>query len=400
MSRQSNFLTLTLSSVAHSYSHLFTLLYATVVLVLEREWNLSYAELIALSLPMNVMFGVAALPAGWAADRWGAPPMMALFFFGVGLGSICTGLATTPLGIAIGLTIIGTFAAIYHPVGIPWLVKHATNRGRALGLNGIFGSAGTAAAALVAGGLSAWLGWRYAFIVPGVLCVLTGVVFVIATRRGSVVVAMEDVAPAPAPSSGDVKRVFVVMSATMLCTGLIFQVTAVSLPKLFDERLHGLFADSVLGIGGVVTLCYTASALAQVVGGELADRYSLRNVYVVAQFIQAPLIAAALVLYSPALIGVAMLMVVSSVLGGPAENALLARYTPAKWRGRAFGAKFVLTLGVSTLGVALVPVIHALTGSLTGVIGVLLAAALTSGAFALLLPRDRAEPAPQMAAAE
>ena len=37
MSRSSGFLTLVFSSLAHTYSHLFTLLYATVVLVLERE---------------------------------------------------------------------------------------------------------------------------------------------------------------------------------------------------------------------------------------------------------------------------------------------------------------------------------------------------------------------------
>ena len=33
-------LTIGLASVAHTYSHLFVLLYATVVLALEREWGL------------------------------------------------------------------------------------------------------------------------------------------------------------------------------------------------------------------------------------------------------------------------------------------------------------------------------------------------------------------------
>ena len=53
------------------------------------------------------------------------------------------------------------------------------------------------------------------------------------------------------------------------------------------------------------------------------------------------------------------------VLATPAENALLARYTPARWRATAYGAKFVLALGVSAIGVKLVAVTHDRTGSFT-----------------------------------
>src|SRR5262249_53589039 len=51
------------------------------------------------------------------------------------------------------------------------------------------------------------------------------------------------------------------------------------------------------------------------------------------------------------------------VLAVPAENALLARYTPAQWRATAYGAKFLLALGVSTIGVKLVRVVYDGTGS-------------------------------------
>src|SRR5690606_10937580 len=127
MARYAGFLTLSFSSIAHSFSHLFTLLFATVVLVLEHEWGMGYDTLFALSIPMSVLFGAAALPAGWLGDRWSASGMMALFFLGVGLCSILTGLADTPLTICLALAGIGLFAAIYHPVGIPWLVRNAAN---------------------------------------------------------------------------------------------------------------------------------------------------------------------------------------------------------------------------------------------------------------------------------
>ena len=59
MNKLSSRLTVGFSSAAHTLSHLVVLLYATVVLALEREWDLSYAELFALSIPMTVMFDAA-----------------------------------------------------------------------------------------------------------------------------------------------------------------------------------------------------------------------------------------------------------------------------------------------------------------------------------------------------
>ncbi|QDO98610.1 MFS transporter [Ferrovibrio terrae] len=395
MSRSSGFLTLVFSSLAHTYSHLFTLLYATIVLVLEREWGMGYDTLFALSIPMSVLFGAAALPAGWMGDKWSASGMMALFFLGVGLCSIATGMADTPLTICLGLAGIGLFAAIYHPVGIPWLVRNAVNRGRALGINGVFGSVGTAAAALVAGFLAQLYGWRAAFILPGAVCLITGVAFLWARQTDRLLDRGEDAVPTPPPGKSDIWRVFWVMSATMLCTGLIFQATAFALPKIFDTRLSDWLNDSMLGIGGMVTIVYTASALSQIVGGELADRYALRSVYAAVQWLQIPVIIIAMMLIHPALVPVAALMVSLNVAGQAAENSLLAKYTPPQWRGRAFGAKFVLTLGVSSLGVAVIPVIYRMTGTLDVLFILLAVAAAGAGVFALLLPRDKAAAAQQ-----
>ncbi|MDC0074953.1 MFS transporter, partial [Alphaproteobacteria bacterium] len=127
-------LTLFVASLAHAFSHMFMLLYATVVLVIDTELNFSYSELQWLAVPGFVMFGLAALPAGWLGDRWSSTGMMVIFFIGLFLASLVTGTANSKLELLIGLTLIGIFAAIYHPVGIAWLVKHSKNRGRALGI--------------------------------------------------------------------------------------------------------------------------------------------------------------------------------------------------------------------------------------------------------------------------
>lgn len=385
------------AGIAHAYAHLFVLLFATVVLVLEHDWAMRYDTLFALSIPMTVLFGAGALPAGWLADRWSETGMLSIYFFGLGGATVLTGLADGPWSLAAGLALMGLFASIYHPVGIPWLVKHAPNRGRALGVNGVFGSAGTAAAALCAGALASWWGWRAAFIAPGVFCLATGVVFVVVCRLGlfgRAVAVVRDETPAPAR---EVRRVFIVLAVTVLCSGMIYQVTSFALPKIFDDRLSGALGDSVLGIGGMVSVVYLASALSQIVGGEMADRFRLRTVYMAFNFLQVPMLAVAFVLVSPALVAVSALMVSLNVAGQPAENALLARYAPARWHGRVFGAKFMLTLGVSSLGVMLIPVAYRLTGALDIMFLVLIGFAVAAGIAAMCLPRAVSGSAPAAA---
>src|SRR5271165_5733396 len=160
MNSRSDTLALVFASVGHFFAHLLMLLYPTVVLVIEGRWGMSYGDLLSLSLAGFVMFGLGALPAGWLGDRWSAERMMVVFFVGTGGAAIAAGLAGSPITLALGLAAIGLFGSIYHPVGTAWLIRNAANRGRALGVNGIAGSIGLAAAAFVAGALAQGIGWR------------------------------------------------------------------------------------------------------------------------------------------------------------------------------------------------------------------------------------------------
>jgi MFS family permease len=383
------------AGIAHTFAHLFVLLFATVVLVLEHEWGMTYDTLFALSIPMVVLFGAGALPAGWLGDRWSETGMLKLYFLGLGVCTVATGFADSPFTLALGLSGIGLFASIYHPVGIPWLIKHAPNRGRALGINGVFGSIGTAGAAVVAGALASWISWRAAFFVPGIACLATGIVFWLAIRANAIGAKLPEPASHARPPAGDVRRVFLVLAITVICSGMIYQVTSFALPKIFEERLSASLGDDVLGIAGMVTIAYLLSGLAQILGGEAADRYRLKTIYTLFLFLQIPVLVIAFALVHPALVVVSTIMVSLSVAGQPAENALLMRYTPEEWRGRAFGAKFLLTLGISALGVALIPIAYRITGSL-GVLFLILAGfAAIAGFAALRLPSG--DPSPRAA---
>jgi MFS family permease len=365
MNARSATLALVFSSVGHFFAHLLMLLYPSVVLVLEGRWGMSYGDLLSLSLGGFVLFGLGALPAGWLGDRWSAERMMVVFFVGTGGAAIATGFADSPLAVALGLGAVGLFGSIYHPVGTAWLVRNAENRGRALGWNGISGSMGLAAGPFVAGALAQVLSWRAAFIIPGALCTVIGIVLFCCVRGGRVVAAPVDRRPDSPVSRRDVIRTFIVLSLTMLADGTISQAVPVALPKVFAEGLTGLTDGGTLDAGGFVTLVFVFAATAQLAGGWLADRFAMKSVYILAWAFQAPLFFAAAHTRDVPLLAVMMAVNYLGVLATPAENALLARYTPARWRATAYGAKFLLALGVSTIGVKLVAMTYDRTGSFT-----------------------------------
>ncbi len=390
MSRASAKLSLAFSCIGHTYSHLFAPIFYVVALTLERDLQLTHGQVVGLIVIGNVLFGVAAPLAGWLGDRWSATGMIRIFFVGTGAAMVLVATAGTPAEITLWLSLTGAFAAIYHPVGIAWLVRNAENRGTALGINGVFGGIGPAVAAVLAGVLIEAVDWRAAFWVPGIAMLATGAVFHVLLRRRLIVEATEDRNPDPPTSMADRVRAFLVLAVTMLCTGLIYQATQPVLPKLFSERLDLLADDGVLGISGAVALVYLVAGGAQVVAGRLADRYPLKWVYLATFVLQVPFLAAAAGLEGSALLVAALVMVTVNVGSLPAENSLVARFAASGWRGLAFGLKFILAFGLSGLGVMLEGGIYDLTGGFHWLFMVLGAIAVVAAAACLMLPEERA----------
>lgn len=384
--------------VGHSLMHIVSALYLTVVLALEREWRISYDDLIRLWTLGALLIGLGAPLAGWLGDRWGSARMMAVFYVLTGAGAVAAGLAEDSGHMMVALAVLGLGASIYHPVGMAWMVANAANRGKAMGWLGLFGTFGVATAAVVAGGLTEFSGWRSAFLVPGGLCLALGILLAVLIVAGVVRDRKADIRPQPKPSRGDAMRAFIVLSVTMVCAGLMFNAMQVVLPKLFDARLGHLLGDSTLGVGGLVTAVYLVAALPQMIGGALADRISLKRVYVLCLLIQIPMMAAVAVLSDLPLVFAAALVVIVSQTQIPAENLLLVRFTPDKHRGLAFGAKYILSFGAGPLAVQLVAYIYERTGDFTLLYLSLAVFAAVAFLAAVLLPSDRKDKTPEVAA--
>ncbi len=376
------------SCLGHAYMHMFTAFYFVIVLSLEDVWTRPYHELIELWTLGALLVGLGALPAGWLADRWSMAGMMVIYYVGLGLSSIACGLLDSPMAMLVGLASLGLFASIYHPVGIAWLVRSAKSRGRALGINGIFGSFGVALAGLVAGALIDLFGWRAAFILPGVISLATGLALAWLISLGRIETSPEDRLIHPPASRGDMLRVFMILVLTMLILGIIFQSTQIALPKVFDLRLRDIAGEGASGIGIIVMLVYGVAGVVQLVGGYLADRYPLKPLYLAMFLFQVPALGMLALFSGLPLIAVATLVALLGTIGLPAENMLLARYTPQRHRSLAFGVKFVLAFGTGPLALEMVSVLQAESGEFVSLFTILAILSGVAALAAMSLPRQ------------
>ena len=377
------------SNVGHGFSHMFTVLYATAVLYLPKVFDLPYGELLGLSSLGLVLFGVAALPAGWLGDRWSQIGMMAIFFIGIGVGAIVVGLAVGPERLFIGLTLIGLFASIYHPVGIAWVVAWANKQGMTLGINGVFGNTGSAIAPVFVGLMIDYVTWRAAFIIPGVLSIFVGTGLLLVWRAGWIRDVTKDRTPTVAPDSSAFFRVFIVLTITMACSGIVYTGLTNTMPKLMEMGLSAALAASYTEIGVFVGIISGLASLSSIFGGWMADRYSARSIYIIFWTLQIPILFTIVSLSDVPLL-VAVLLVLSFMLAfAAAENMLVAQYTPFRWRAVAYGAKFVLALGVGGLTVHLAGWLFDSNGDFGVLFALFGGAAILAAAAAFLLPGAR-----------
>ncbi len=371
------------------------LVYASAAaLRLSNEWNLSYAELIPYATPGFIAFGVCAIPAGWIADKWSREGMMAIFFVGIGLSSVLAGFADSPFQMAMALTAIGVFAAIYHPVGLAMVVQGKQKTGLPLAINGVFGNLGVACAALITGFFIDASGWRLAFVLPGTISILIGLLYIrfitSSNQYTNQAPDTSDASAAPPPATPEythkrLMTIFAVIFFTTAMGGLIFQSTTFALPKILDERFTDL-SISATRIGQFAFLIFAVAAMGQLIVGFLLDRLSLRLVFSSVALIQAIFFAAMTQVYgmTALLIAIAFMLAVFGQI--PINDVLVGRITKSAWRSRAYGMRYVVSFSVMATTVPFIAWTHAKWG-FDALFMILAVTAMSIFLATLLLPK-------------
>ena len=343
--------------------HMFAAFYFVIVLSLEQEWKLTYDELISLWTLGALLIGLGALPAGWLSDRWSRSSMMVIMFIGMGFSSILCGLSDEKFLLFIGLSLLGLSCSIYHPVGIAWVVNVSNKKGRALGINGIFGGIGIGSGAFIAGLLIKYFDWKIAFIFPGIISLIIGIILFFCIINN--LISFENIKSKNLKEDNSSNNLIIIASImlfSMFGLGLTFQIMQTSIPKVFDIRIENL---STFKIGTIIGVIYTIAGLMTLVGGLMADKFSLKKIYVIGIAAQGPCFFCIAYFTGLPLIIVCLIVAMfnSSIL--PTENILLAKFTPEKHHGLIYGCKFIVAFGSAPIAVFLISRIYEQTQEFT-----------------------------------
>jgi len=386
-------------NLAHSFTHYSLLILATAVLAMVVQepgaFGTLYGPVLALGTGMFVFYGLGSLPMGWLAERFGRPRLMAAFFLGTGAAMVLAGFATGPVTLALALGLMGAFSAIYHPIGTAMLVDAAGSRvGRAMGINGVFGNLGVASAPVVTAALAVALGWRWAFILPGLLCVGAGLLYL---REGPGDAAMDKAAGRPFPPipPAVVRRAVIVLLSLATVSGFVFNAFTLLLPKLIEERLAG--SPDLLPVVGMlaflVTLC---GGLTQFTVGRIIDRTTLKRVFMPLALVQMPGLALLSVLDGWAVLPVAGLLA-AAIFGQVTVNeTMTARYVAPALRAKLYSIRFFVGFLGAAAASPLVGWLHEATGGQGTVLAVLAAFGAVTVACALFFPDRKEELQPEL----
>jgi MFS family permease len=337
---------LILTGVGHFSTHFFELMFPTLAVSLAAQHHAPLDEVLGWSFLGYLLFGLGALPAGLLADRINTRRLLVVAMFGLGVAALAASEAETPRALSICLAAMGLCASVYHPVGMSLISRTIAARGRALGVNGICGNLAIAMTPVVTAALAARMGWQGAFRMAGyVMCSLA---VTCAFLRVSEPERSVRPPAAPRPLGRSDAAVFVLLLVAAALAGIAYRGNTLVQPAYFAAHVPELT------YGVATSLAYLLGIAGQYLGGQLADRYELRRLYVLFHALSVPALLAMAVLTGLPLVGAAALYLFFGLGMQPIENSLFAHYTPERWRATAYGLKFVCTFGIGSLAVWLV----------------------------------------------
>ena len=364
----------------HFADHLFMLIFAKAAFSAGIEFGLgadgAYAEMIPYGLPSLVFFGAFAPIAAHLADKWSRNSMIVVFFIGVGLASILTSFADNPIEIAVGLAVLG----------ITMVIEGGGRVGWRLGVNGVWGNMGVAAAPLLTGLILVHYDWRLAFVIPGVISVLIGVIFSIFVGKR--------VAKAPETTERERvhlgfaagwQRALFSVSLVTAAGGFVFGSMTFIIPRMFEVKMPGISID-IAATGLLAGIVYAVAAFAQLIVGRAIDKYRIKPILLFVAFGQ-PIFLGLMSLQGDYALFTVSLIAMAFVFGQiPISDAVLSRYVPDQWRTKILSLKFLLNLVVGAIALLAARTILASGNGFEVVIIMLAVAACFIVMAALVLP--------------
>ncbi|MFC1670468.1 MFS transporter [Spirochaetota bacterium] len=368
---------LVFTSAVHFLTHFFMLVFPALVMSISRDLSIPLDRVLAISFLHYLCYGLLALPWGYLSDRFGPRWIMGAGVLVSGIGFIMASFTTSINGLSICLGIVGLGCSAYHPSGLALISKGIKVRGRALGINGIWGNLGIAGGPFAAGILSFLLNWQNALRIFGFFGVIAGVICFIVPFS---VERESELQKGTTVEKGHAVKLFLIICVSMFFSGLMYRGFTLILPTFMEFKLahilanlKGFFAEIFTSVkitrdvdtlfASVITGCVFLVGMAgQYIGGKMADKKDLRFAYLSFFSLAFPFLILLSVLDGVFIIFSSGMFALFSLGMQPIENSLVAMLTPPKWRSLSYGLKFSIVFGAGSLSVWLVSYVSKIYG--------------------------------------
>ena len=328
--------------LAHFGHHLLAALLTPLLPFIRDDFALDYTQVGWLVSAFTVAYGIGQLPAGWLADRIGSRAVITIGIVGVGLSGLLVGLSPTYIVLVVFLVLLGATGGGYHPASAP-LISAAVepkNRGRALGIHQIGGSASFFLAPLIAVGIATALGWRGSFIAASIPTIIFGVVFyVLLGRRGYTGKARQEIPSGhveSAPTPGGLRRLVAFLVLGIVVLALIISVVSFIPLFIVDHFEVGEEVGAAM-----LALVFSGGLWAGPLGGYLSDRLGRVPVLVVTCLLAGPIIY--LLNLAPFGWSISVVLILVGVvmhIPMPVSEAYLVSHTSERNRSTVLGIYF------------------------------------------------------------
>ena len=336
-------------NISHFLDHFMMLIFAKAAYDAGKYFGFTYDEIIAYGAVGFLFFGAFAPLAAHLSEKLSRSFLMIVYHFGIGLSSILAALATNIWFFAFSLSLIGIFAAIYHPVGIAMLLSKNKNNGIRIGINGVFGNMGVAAAPIITGIILFYGNWRLCFLLPGIFCIIYGLKFLYALRldQGNGANTEESL---DQPFAKNWLRALSSIGLSTLSAGFIFGAMTFIIPRYFETSLSNI-STSVAITGLLAGTVYAIASFSQIFVGKMIDRFSPKLILLTISIGQILFIYSSSIFENWSLFFMT-LFAMAFVFGQvPINDIILSRYVPDRKRAKILSIKYVLNLsaGASVL---------------------------------------------------
>ena len=340
-----------------------------------------------LSNTWRLMWGLGGILAGWLVDYVGGRRMLALYLFGCSVTCGLAAMSGSKNELFWAMLLMGAFASIYHPAGLT-LISHETNptnRARAQGIHGVFGSAGIGSAPLAVGILfSMSATWRQVYgylVVPGIVL---GSLLVVASIRHHAAGSESNVPP----TTGDDREQadwssFAILTLVASMQGFIYTAVTSFLPRYLAGSMDGIIGGSRDSVANYLTAAVLfVGCFGQFGAGSFAKHSALERQLSWICFGSVPFLAWMAIATGWGRVLSAGLLTLVHFMHQPIYNTLIAKYTPRRQRGMFYGVSFAMGQGVGSFGAGFagnfqsdtfVYGVLAVVAAIGGMIGVVLA---------------------------